>query len=131
MSVLVLNNQEVTDLLPMKECISLMADTLAKLASGDVYQPLRTVIKPESSNGLMGLMPSFVSGIRPALGLKVISVFHGNALIEKDIHQGVVLLLDPNTGELLAMINASAVTAIRTAAVSAVATDLLAREDAC
>ncbi len=107
-----------------------MRDALAGLASGEAYQPLRTIIKPGNAAGLMGLMPAFMSGSNPALGLKAISVFHGNASIGKDIHQGVVLLLSPETGELLSIMNASAITAIRTAAVSGVATDLLAREDA-
>ena len=130
MKILILNHAEVTDLLPMNECIAVMREALTALARGQVFQPLRTVIRPPEAAGLMGLMPSFISGGKPALGLKAISVFPGNSAKGKDIHQGVVLLLDHDTGELLAMMNASAITAIRTAAVSGVATDLLAREDA-
>jgi ornithine cyclodeaminase/alanine dehydrogenase-like protein (mu-crystallin family) len=130
MSVLILGNSEVEELLSMKECIAVMRDALVALARGEVFQPLRSVVKPPDAAGLLGLMPSFISGNRPALGLKAISVFPGNAAKGKDIHQGVVLLLDPETGELRAIMNASAVTSIRTAAVSGVATDLLARADA-
>lgn len=115
----------------MKECMAVMREALISLARGEAYQPLRTIVRPPGAAGLMGLMPSFISGSRPALGLKAISVFPGNAVKGKDIHQGVVLLVSPETGELMAMMNASAITAIRTAAVSAVATDLLARKDAC
>jgi ornithine cyclodeaminase len=79
----------------------------------------------------MGLMPSYISGDRAAYGLKAICIFPGNPAKGKDSHQGAVLLFSADTGELLAMMNASAITAIRTAAVSGVATDLLAREDAC
>jgi len=131
MSILVLNNADVMELLPMNECISVMREALISLAQGNVFQPLRTVITPPKATGLLGLMPSFISAERPALGLKVISVFPGNSATGKDIHQGVVLLLSPDSGEPLAMMNASAITAIRTAAVSAVATDILARADAC
>jgi ornithine cyclodeaminase/alanine dehydrogenase-like protein (mu-crystallin family) len=130
MTILLLNNDEISRLLPMKECIPIMREALTALARGHAFQPLRTIIRPPDAAGLMGLMPSFISGGKPALGLKAISVFPGNSAKGKDIHQGVVLLLGPETGELLAMMNASAITAIRTAAVSAVATDLLAREDA-
>jgi ornithine cyclodeaminase len=75
-------------------------------------------------------MPSYSSGARPAFGLKAICVFPGNAARGKDSHQGAVLLFSAESGELLAVINASAVTAVRTAAVTAVATRALAREDA-
>jgi ornithine cyclodeaminase len=78
----------------------------------------------------MGLMPSYRSAARPIFGLKAICVFPGNPAQGKDAHQGAVLLFSAETGELMAMENASAITAIRTAAVSAVASDLLARKDA-
>jgi ornithine cyclodeaminase len=76
-------------------------------------------------------MPSYISGERAGFGLKAICVMPGNPARGKDSHQGAVLLFSADTGELLAMMNASAITAIRTASVSGVATDLLAREDAC
>jgi ornithine cyclodeaminase len=76
-------------------------------------------------------MPSYSSGAHSAFGLKAICVFHANAAQGKDSHQGAVLLFSAESGELLAVINASAVTAVRTAAVSGVATRALAREDAC
>ena len=63
--------------------------------------------------------------------MKVISVFPGNTATEYDSHQGVILLFEPVYGRLLAIVDASSVTAIRTAAVSGAATKLLAREDAC
>ena len=131
MKILILNHDQVVELLPMRECIDLMREALVKLASGEVYQPLRTIIRPPGATGLMGLMPSYVSGDHAAYGLKAICVFPGNPAKGKDAHQGAVLLFSAETGELLAMMNASAITAIRTAAVSGVATDLLAREDAC
>jgi ornithine cyclodeaminase len=78
----------------------------------------------------MALMPAYWPGTDPAYGLKAICIFGGNPAIGLDAHQGVVLLSSTRTGEPLAILNASAITEIRTAAVSAVATALLARPDA-
>jgi ornithine cyclodeaminase/alanine dehydrogenase-like protein (mu-crystallin family) len=114
----------------MEECIELMADALAALARGEVYQPLRTIVRPPEARGLLGLMPAYRAGEQGAFGLKAICVFPGNPAKGKDAHQGAVMLFSRETGELLALMNASEITAIRTAAVSAVATRLLAREDA-
>lgn len=108
-----------------------MREALIALAAGRVHQPLRTIIRPPDAKGVMGLMPSYISGDAAAFGLKAICVFPGNPAQGKDSHQGAVLLFSAETGELLAIMNASAITAIRTAAVSGVATDLLARVDAC
>ena len=130
MKILVLSHDEVVDLLPFKECIAVMRDALIALATGKVHQPLRTIIRPPDAAGVMGLMPSYISGDWAAFGLKAICVFPENPAKGKDAHQGAVLLFSADTGELLAMMNASAITAIRTASVSGVATDLLAREDA-
>lgn len=128
--ILVLSGKEIGELLPMAECIELMADALASLARGEVYQPLRTIIRPPDARGLLGLMPAYRHGEHGALGLKAICVFPGNPALGKDAHQGTVMLFSQETGEPLALMNASAITAIRTAAVSAVATRLLARPDA-
>src|SRR5215204_4211274 len=130
MKILVLDNQQIKELLPMKDCIELMADALAALARGEVYQPLRTIIRPPEARGLLGLMPAFRVGDRGAFGVKAICVFPENPAKGKDAHQGAVMLFSRETGKMLALMNASEITAIRTAAVSAVATRLLAREDA-
>jgi ornithine cyclodeaminase len=130
MKILVLNHDEVAELLSMKECIALMREALIKLASGEVHQPLRTIVRPPNAAGVMGLMPSYVGGDAAAYGLKTVCVFPANPAKGKDAHQGAVMLFSAVTGELLALMNASAITAIRTAAVSGVATDLLARKDA-
>jgi ornithine cyclodeaminase len=112
-----------------------MREALIALAAGKVHQPLRTIIRPPDATGMMGLMPAYSSAAPPgdtaAFGLKAVCVFPGNPAKGKDAHQGAVLLFSGETGELLAMMNASAITSIRTASVSGVATDLLARVDAC
>ena len=107
-----------------------MSDAFVSLAEGKVFQPLRTIVRPPGARGLLGLMPSYKDGADAAFGIKVITVFPENPQQGKDAHQGAVLLFSPETGELLALMNASAITAQRTAAASAVATNLLAREDA-
>jgi ornithine cyclodeaminase len=114
----------------MSDCIELMSDALAALARGDVFQPLRTIVRPPDARGLLGLMPAYRHGELGAFGLKAICVFPGNPSIGKDAHQGTVMLFSQETGEPLALMNASHITATRTAAVSAVATRLLARPEA-
>jgi ornithine cyclodeaminase/alanine dehydrogenase-like protein (mu-crystallin family) len=130
MKVLLLGHDEVVALLPLSECIPLMRDALVSLAEGRVHQPLRTIVRPPDAAGVMGLMPAYASGAQAAFGLKAICVFNGNAARGMDSHQGAVLLFSAESGELLAIVNASALTAVRTAAVSGVATRALAREDA-
>jgi ornithine cyclodeaminase/alanine dehydrogenase-like protein (mu-crystallin family) len=128
--LLVLGEHDVNDLLTLPECINVMEDALASLARGEVHNPLRQAIRAPGAAGLLGLMPAYRGGERPFYGLKEVCVFPGNPARGLDSHLGAVLLHDGETGELLAAMNASAITAIRTAAVSAVATKLLAREDA-
>lgn len=130
MKILILDSAQIRELLPMEECIELMDDALSALARGEVFQPLRTIIRPPEARGLLGLMPAYSAGEHGAFGLKAICVFPGNPAQGKDAHQGAVMLFSRKTGELLALMNASEITAIRTAAVSAVATRLLAREGA-
>jgi ornithine cyclodeaminase len=129
MTVRLLTGADVTRLLPMDACIAAMEEVLAALARGEAVQPLRTMLRLPEGRGVFAAMPAQVS--RPdAFGLKVITVFPGNEGTPYDSHQGAVLLFEPVHGTLVAIMDASAVTAIRTAAVSAVATRLLARVDA-
>jgi ornithine cyclodeaminase/alanine dehydrogenase-like protein (mu-crystallin family) len=128
--ILILTHQEVGELLPVGECIPVMAEALADLARGRTFLPLRTIITPPGAAGDMALMPAYRSGDQAAYGVKVVCFFPNNPSKGLDSHQGSVMLFSGETGELLALMNASAITAIRTAAVSGVATQLLAREDA-
>jgi len=128
--LLILGHDDVERLLPMDECVELMETVLADLARGAVWQPLRFVVRPPEQPSLMGLMPAHRSEPAPSYGLKVVCIFPSNAERGIDLHQGGVLLFDGETGALRALVDASAVTATRTAAVSAVATRLLARKDA-
>lgn len=130
MSVLVLSEHDVERLLTMEECIEAMAEVLAELARGGLHQPLRFLTRAEGAPGLMGFMPARRGGPSPVWSLKEIVIAPDNPKRGLDAHQGAVLLHDGDTGELRAILNASPITAIRTAAVSAVATRLLARPDA-
>lgn len=127
---LALSPADVETLLSPRECIELMAAALADHARGDVHLPLRTVVALPASGGVMALMPAARTGATPGLGLKAVCVFPGNPARRLDAHQGVVTLFEPDSGVPLAIMSASALTAIRTAAVSALATRVLAREDA-
>ena len=129
MTVLVLNQEEVERLLDMEGCIEAMSDALSSLARGEVHVPLRFIVKPQDEPSLLGLMPAHRAGDAPLYSLKTVAVFPDNPKRGLDAHQGTVTLFDGETGEVRALMNASAITAIRTAAVSAVATRLLARED--
>ncbi len=128
--ILVLTSADVEQLLTMPDCIEVMAEALSNLARGVIHQPLRTVLRPPDAEGIMALMPAYASEDGGAYGLKAICVFPENPARGMDAHQGSVMLFSGETGELLTLMNASAITAQRTAAVSAVATRLLAREDA-
>ena len=130
MEILVLSHEDVEKLMPMRDCIDVMAEVLETLERGDAHNPLRSVVKPPNTGHFLGLMPAYRGGDHPAYCLKEVCIFPENPKRGLDAHQGSVLLHSAETGELIAVMNGSAITAIRTAAVSAVATKLLAREDA-
>ncbi len=129
MAVRVISGEQVHRLVPMAVCVERMRAALMALAGGDAVQPLRSVTWLPDRRGLLGVMPGYL-GEPAALGVKVVTVFPDNHARGLDSHQGAVLLFDVEDGSLTAVIDGGAVTAIRTAAVSAVATDLLARPDA-
>jgi ornithine cyclodeaminase len=129
-SVLVLDETEVGEHLAMGECIDAMERALGELARGESYMPLRLAMRGPGASGLLGLMPAYRGGEVPVYSLKAVGVFPENPRIGLDAHQGIVVLFDGANGLPTAILNASAVTSIRTAAVTALATRLLAREDA-
>jgi ornithine cyclodeaminase/alanine dehydrogenase-like protein (mu-crystallin family) len=113
----------------MAECIEVMAEALRALAKGDAMLPLRTVMRLPDGRSAFAAMPAFL-GSPAAMGIKVLTVFPGNEGTSLDSHQGAVLLFEAEQGRLVSIMDASSITSIRTAAVSAVATSLLARENA-
>jgi len=129
MSVLILNKDEVEGILSMKACIDVMASAFKSLEKGESLQPLRSLMRLPTQKGLLGMMPGY-TGENNIFGIKAISVFPENYKEGISSHQGVILLFEGNTGQLSAILDAEVITAVRTAAVSALAANLLARQDA-
>jgi ornithine cyclodeaminase/alanine dehydrogenase-like protein (mu-crystallin family) len=123
------NELDIENLLSMRECIEVMRNVFSLDPMTDIQNPLRQVMPIAGSDGLLGLMPAI---IRPygVMGVKVLTVYFDNYKIGLSSHQGVVNLFETKTGQPLASFDADAITAIRTAAVSGLMTDLLAPEDA-
>ena len=128
--LLVLSHDDVKRLLPMENCIELMAEALTDLARGESWQPLRFVVRPPDEQSLMGLMPAHHSSPRAAYGLKTVCIFPGNPARGLPVVMGMICVSSAETGEPLALVDVRAVTALRTGAVAAVAAQELAREDA-
>jgi len=129
MSVYIIPQDRVPELLPMHECVDVMTNVLRTLSRGDHALPLRSLIRTPDGSGLLGVMPAIL-GEPACMGIKVITYFPGNAAAGFDSHQGAVLLFEPEHGALVAVIDASSITGIRTAAASGAATRALARDDA-
>jgi ornithine cyclodeaminase len=134
MPLLFLNREDVEALLPMQECIEVVEAGLRVLARGGAVQPLRTAYWMPDRHGLLGVMPGMLDGLseeeQPVAGIKVLTVVPDNYLHGEESHRGLVVLFEQERGAPIAILDASAVTAIRTAAASAVATRTLARQDA-
>jgi alanine dehydrogenase len=125
----VLDGDVIAEVLSMSDCIAVMESALAELAHGDAEVPVRLVLDAGPGVGAVALMPAELRGSN-ALGYKVVTVFPGARERGEPAHQAVVALLDSDTGRILAFLDGTSITAIRTAAVSAVATRHLARPDA-
>jgi alanine dehydrogenase len=129
--LLALGGTDVRRLLPMDRCIDLMADILASLARGDALNPLRAGYRLPGGKGLIATMPGALGGgVAAPFGAKLISVFPANREAGLESHQGLIVLFEGEHGAPKAIVDAAAVTEIRTAAVSGVATRTLARDDA-
>lgn len=125
----IIRQDQVPALLPMAECVEAIERALIARARGEATLPVRQLMWLPDRSGLLGLMPSYLGG-PGIMGVKVISVIPANHGSELDTHQGAVLLFETSRGRLLAVVDATSITEIRTAAASAVATRALAREDA-
>ena len=131
--MLILNRSHVRNLLPMKACIELMRDAMISVSSGKTVLPPRQFMPIPGRDGKMGLMPGFSAGMHAkddAFGVKIVSKYVREADDPAGTHVGMVILFDAERGLPVAMMEGGELTAIRTAATSAMATDLLARKDA-
>lgn len=127
-SMMIFEAEQVLDQLPMKTCIGIMAEAIRHLAEGESSQPLRTLSVLPDGN-VFGFMPAYL-GKGDFFGAKIATVFHTNAGTGYPTHMGYVMLLEADHGSVCALADASAITQLRTGAVSGLATDLLARKDA-
>lgn len=124
-----LTEQHVHSLLPMSDLIAAMESALAKFSNREVLQPVRTVLTVGPTKAYFGVMPAFVPS--PAsLGAKLVTVFGENHQKGLPSHLATILLLDPDTGALQAIMDGRYITEARTAAVSAVSARFLAKADA-
>lgn len=119
-----IDENAVRGLLEMKDLIPAMATALKDLSSGKAVQPVRTIVPVPDHKGFLGSMPAY----NGALGAKLVTFYPHNEGIHT--HHGVIVLFRPDTGEPIAVIDGRLITEMRTAAVSAAATDILARPDA-
>jgi ornithine cyclodeaminase/alanine dehydrogenase-like protein (mu-crystallin family) len=122
-----IDREEVSQRLTYELCIPIVWQAMIALSRGETKQLLRSII-PLSEGRFFGIMPGAM-GAHALFGAKLISVFHENFVKGIQSHQGLVILFDPETGAPVCVVHAGEVTAIRTAAASAVATDALARKD--
>lgn len=131
-TVLILNAADVRQALPMPQAVEAMKQAFAAFSSGQALVPPRTHLAVPQHSGVSLIMPAFVSDAntrREALAVKVVSVFDKNPDRGLARIQAAVLVIDPATGQPLALLEGATLTAIRTAAASGAATDLLARRD--
>src|ERR1700722_16318070 len=123
-----IDREEVARRLTYELCIPIVREAMIAFSRGETRQLLRSII-PLAEGGMFGVIPG-ARGTRAPFGAKVISVFPENFARGVQSHQGLVILFDPETGTPVCVLHAGEITAIRTAAASAVATDALARPDA-
>jgi alanine dehydrogenase len=126
---ILLTDSDVPKLLPAAGLTDVMEGALASFSSGQVNQPVRSSVHVDKHQAFFGVMPSYIS-TPPALGAKLVSVFPGNAEQGLPALYATIVLFDPETGALVAIMDGRYITAARTAAVSAVAVRYLARTDA-
>jgi ornithine cyclodeaminase len=126
-----LTEADVKAVLTMDDLVETMSAALQSYSSGGVTQPVRTVISMEGDHAFFGLMPALVRAsthAQPGLGAKLVTVVGSNAARGLPSHLASILLLDPETGALQALLDGRFITEARTAAVSAVSSRLLARK---
>src|SRR5262245_33202305 len=123
-----LTERDVRAVLPMDDLITTMETALERFSAGAARQPLRTVVEA-GGHGFYGVMPAYLEG-PAALGTKLVSVYHGNAARGLPSHLATIVLHDPESGALLAVMDGRYITEARTAAVSAASVKHLARKDA-
>jgi len=128
MKLLTVAAEDLPKLLPMRDAVEAMKSAYAALSAGRVVAPQRGVVPVNEMDGVSLLMGGYVPG--EGLASKTVSIFNRNRDLGKPVVTGLVLVLDPESGEPIGLLDGGALTAWRTGAASGAATDLLARPDA-
>src|ERR1700751_3227753 len=123
-----LDEKQVRGLLSYEELIPAMEQVLIRFSSGAIQQPVRSLLMVPEHSGIFGMMPAVDGDV---IGIKLVLVYEKNGANGLPTHQAVIQLISAKTGEPLASMDGRLITEMRTAAVSAVATRLLSKPDAC
>jgi len=126
---LLLSEHDIRRVLPMPDLITAMASALSEYSARRVTQPVRTVLEVGPDHAFFGVMPAVIAA-PAAMGAKLVTVYAGNLARGLTSHLATILLMDPDTGALVALMDGRYITEARTAAVSAVSVDRLARTTA-
>jgi ornithine cyclodeaminase len=121
-----LSEQDIRIVLSMRDLIGAMEDALIRFSRREVAQPLRSVVEVGLQKAFFGVMPAFIPD-PPALGAKMVTVFGSNTTVGLPTHLATIVLFDSMTGELLSILDGRYITEARTAAVSALSVQRLAR----
>ena len=126
--IMVLSGKDVRNVLAMSDCIDSMQEVFQLLGEEDIEIPLRTAIKMEAEKGVALIMPSYLPQIN-RVGVKAVNVHKGNTAKGLPMNQGLVIIFDSITGTPIAIMDGNTITAMRTGAISGLATKYMARED--
>ncbi len=124
----VIPGEDVRQLLPYPDCVEAVATAMGAVSAGKTLMPLRQIMRLPSGKGAFGMMPGYL-GEPEWFGIKLLSLYPGNPAVGLSSHLGLYMLCEAEHGRPVALMDASVLTAIRTAAASVVATRALARED--
>ena len=126
--MLIINRQEVESLIDLDELVEALRPAMVELSAGEVSLPPRIAARIPERSAFLGVMPTYLPGSR-SLAAKLVSVFPNNGAFGLESHQALIAVFDAATGVVEAIVDGNYITAARTAAGSALATSLLARED--
>lgn len=125
-----ISSAEIRGILSYPKCIELMRNAAEMVSNGNSVMPLRHAMSLPESRNKLGIMPGYLAGDTQSSGVKLLSLYPDNAAAGFPSHMGLYILFDAEFGQPVALMDANALTAIRTASATAAATDILARKDA-
>lgn len=129
MKIRILSRDDVRQALPMRQAIEAVKNAFIQLSTGQANMPLRTVLRVPRHRGVVLFMPAYLAA-EDQMAVKIASVFEENSAKGLPLIHSLVVVMDTSTGEPIAVMDGTYLTALRTGAASGVATELLARKDA-